>query len=110
MKEPTVYVIQEQPRLNYADAQRFGELMFVCQYDFSPGENSRFNEIIRHSIQESLHHYNSEHDFLLLVGDPVLIGLAMSYALAKGPVNVLKWDKGGKRYTAIKNICPLAQV
>lgn len=109
MKNPTVYVVQEQPRLNYADAQRFGELMFVCQYDYSPGENSRFNEVIRHSVQETINQFDHLTDHLLLVGDPVLIGLVMSYALDKGPINVLKWNKGLRRYTAIKNIRRLAQ-
>lgn len=104
MNQSKVYIVQEQPTLNYADAQRFGELIFVCQYDYSLARNSRCNDVIRDNIQTILKDYNHERDYLLLVGDPVLIGLVMSYALDMGEVNILKWERSGKRYAAITGI------
>ena len=46
----------------------------------------------------------SDKDYLLLTGDPAIIGVACSVAsdITGGKYNVLKWDKQEKKYYPIK--------
>ena len=47
--------------------------------------------------------YFSEKDYLLLTGDPALIGVACSIVsdITNGKYNLLKWDKQEKKYYPI---------
>ena len=47
--------------------------------------------------------YGSFKDYLLLTGDPAIIGVACSIAsdMTNGKYNVLKWDKQERRYYPI---------
>ena len=106
MKENTVYVIQEipgtregKPRINIIGASEYGSLKFLLpelsQIIFSPGP-------LIFKLRKALKNYTRE-DYLLLTGDPAIIGVACSIVsdITNGKYKLLKWDKQEKKYYPI---------
>jgi len=102
----TVYVIQEiagtrdgRPKINIMGASQYGSFKFLLpelsQIIFSPGP-------LIMKLRQGLKNYRSK-DYLLLTGDPAIIGVACSIAsdITNGKYNVLKWDKQERRYYPI---------
>ena len=107
MSERIVYVIQEipgtkynAPRINVLDAEEFGKLKFLMKEDsqiiFSPGP-------LVFKLRKGLRDFTKE-DYLLLTGDPAIIGVACSIVsdITNGKFNLLKWDKQEKKYYPIE--------
>ena len=107
MKEKIVYVIQEipgtqvgSPKINIMGASKYGEFKFLLpefsQIIFSPGP-------LIFKLRQSLKDYKPE-DYLLLTGDPAIIGVACSIVsdMTNGKYNLLKWDKQEKKYYPIE--------
>ena len=106
MNKPIVYVIQEipgtregRPKINIIGASKFGELKVLLpelsQIIFSPGP-------LIFKLRKLLNNYTPE-DFLLLTGDPAIIGVACSIVsdTTNGKYKVLKWDKQERQYNPI---------
>jgi hypothetical protein len=106
MKEKIVYVIQEipgtqagSPRINIMSASQYGHFKFLLpefsQIIFSPGP-------LIFKLRKSLKEFN-EGDYLLLTGDPAIIGVACSIVsdMTNGKYNLLKWDKQERQYYPI---------
>ena len=106
-KQSTVYVIQEipgtregRPKINIMGAQKYGEIKVLLKEDsqiiFSPGP-------IIFSLRKKLNHFSKE-DYLLLTGDPAIIGIACSVVsdMTSGRYNLLKWDRQERMYYPIK--------
>ena len=102
----TVYVIQEiagtregRPKINIMGASQYGSFKFLLpelsQIIFSPGP-------LIMKLRQGLKNYRSN-DYLLLTGDPAIIGVACSIAsdITNGKYKVLKWDKQERRYYPI---------
>ena len=102
----TVYVIQEiagtrdgRPKINIMGAAEFGTFKFLLpelsQIIFSPGP-------LILKLRKSLKDFK-ETDYLLLTGDPAIIGVACSIVseLTNGKYNLLKWDKQERKYYPI---------
>ena len=107
MKDRTVYVIQEipgtksgNPKINIMGAAKYGEFKFLLpelsQMIFSPGP-------LIFKLRNLLKNFTSE-DYLLLTGDPAIIGVAFAIAssLNSGKVNILKWDKIERMYYPVR--------
>jgi hypothetical protein len=105
--DTTVYVIQElpgtragQPKFNIMGAAKYGKLKVLLpeysQMVLSPGPL-----IIK--LRSLLKEY-TEKDYLLLTGDPAIIGVACSIAsdITNGKYNLLKWDRQEQVYYPIK--------
>jgi len=106
MKEKIVYVIQEipgtqagNPKINIMGASKYGEFKFLLpefsQIIFSPGP-------LIFKLRKALKDYKPE-DYLLLTGDPAIIGVACSLVsdMTNGKYNLLKWDKQERKYYSI---------
>ena len=107
MKEKIVYVIQEipgtqsgKPKINIIGASKYGEFKFLLpefsQIIFSPGP-------LIFKLKQALKDYRTE-DYLLLTGDPAIIGVACSIVsdITNGKYNLLKWDKQERQYYPIE--------
>ena len=107
MSERIVYVIHHvpgtksgSPKMNIIGAQKYGELKFLLpefsQIIFSPGP-------LVFKLKKLLKDFKPE-DYLLLIGDPALIGVACSIVsdITNGKYNLLKWDKQERQYYPIK--------
>ena len=103
----TVYVIQEipgtqagNPKINIMGASKYGEFKFLLpefsQMIFSPGP-------LIYKLRQGLKNFKVE-DYLLLTGDPAIIGVACSIVsdITNGKFNVLKWDKQERKYYPIE--------
>ena len=106
-KKPIVYVIQEipgtgdgRPKINIMGASQYGEFKFLLpelsQIIFSPGP-------LIFKLRSLLKNY-SQRDYLLLTGDPAIIGVACSIVsdITNGKYKLLKWDKQERRYYPIE--------
>ena len=107
MKENIVYVIQEipgtqsgNPKINIMGASHYGKFKFLLpefsQIIFSPGP-------LVFKLRKLLENYTPE-DYLLLTGDPAIIGIACSIVsdITNGKFNLLKWDRQEKVYYPLK--------
>jgi len=80
-------------------AQKFGKIKVLLREDsqmiFSPGP-------IIFELRKLLKNYTSE-DYLLLTGDPAIIGVACSVVsdITHGKYNLLKWDRQERMYYPI---------
>jgi hypothetical protein len=103
----TVYVIQElpgtkagTPKINIMSAREYGEFRFLLpefsQIIFSPGP-------LVFKLKKLLENYTTD-DYLLLTGDPAIIGIACSIVADRtnGKFNLLKWDRQEKMYYPLK--------
>ena len=107
MKENKVYVIQHiagtadgRPKINIMGAADYGKFKFLLpefsQMIFSPGP-------LIFKLRKELKDFTTE-DYLLLTGDPAIIGVACSIVsdMTNGKYNLLKWDKQEKQYYPIE--------
>ena len=103
---PIVYVIQEipgtkdgRPKINIMGASEYGKFKFLLpelsQIIFSPGP-------LIFKLRKALAKYRTT-DYLLLTGDPAIIGVACSIVsdITNGKYNLLKWDKQERKYYPI---------
>ena len=102
-----VYVIQDvpgtregRPKINIIGASEFGELKVLlpenAQIILSAGP-------LVFKLKKALANYTKE-DYLLLTGDPAIIGVACSVVsdITNGHYKLLKWDKQERRYYPIE--------
>ena len=107
ISKPTVYVVQEiagtregRPKFNIMGAAEYGKLKFLLdersQIIFSPGP-------LIFKLRSALRDFKST-DYLLLTGDPAIIGVTCSIVseYTNGKFNLLKWDKQERRYYPIE--------
>ena len=106
MSERIVYLVQDvpgtqagTPKINIVGAREYGEvkslLPELSQIIFSPGP-------LIFKLRKLLKDFRSD-DYLLLTGDPAIIGVACSIVsdITNGKYNLLKWDKQERRYYPI---------
>ena len=110
MSERIVYVIQEipgtqsgNPKINIMGASSYsssGNFNFLLpefsQIIFSPGP-------LVYKLRQGLKNFTSN-DYLLLTGDPAIIGVACSIVsdITNGKYKLLKWDKQERKYYPIE--------
>jgi hypothetical protein len=105
--ESVVHVIQHipgtaegRPKINIMGAAAYGKFKFLLpelsQIIFSPGP-------LIFKLRKELANYKKT-DYLLLTGDPAIIGVACSIVsdITNGKYNLLKWDKQERKYYAIE--------
>ena len=101
--EPIVYLLQEvpgtklgRPKFNIIGAQKFGRIEVLLREDTqivrSPGP-------ITYQLRRLLKDFTDK-DYLLLSGDPKVIGLSIAVAcdINNGKYKTLTWDKQEKMY------------
>ena len=110
MSESRVFVIQEiagtkagYPKINIMGASNYsssGKFNFLLpefsQIIFSPGP-------LVYKLRQGLKDFTKD-DYLLLTGDPAIIGVACSIVsdITNGKYNLLKWDKQERKYYPIE--------
>ena len=107
MSERIVYLVQDvpgtqagTPKINIVGAREYGEvkslLPELSQIIFSPGP-------LIFKLRKLLKDFRTD-DYLLLTGDPAIIGVACSIVsdITNGKYNLLKWDRQERKYYPIK--------
>ena len=102
-----VYVIQDipgtrigAPKINIVGATQYGQLKVLLP------ENSQIilsPAYVITTLKQKLKDYKSN-DYLLLTGDPAIIGVACSIVsdITNGKYKLLKWDKQERRYYPVE--------
>ena len=102
-----VYVIQDipgtkigAPKINIIGATQYGQLKVLLP------ENSQIilsPAYVISTLKQKLKDYKSN-DYLLLTGDPAIIGVACSIVsdITNGKYKLLKWDKQERRYYPVE--------
>lgn len=104
----TVYIVQDQKyadknnelrsKFDFSSAEQYGELRFVLKPNSSPFD---VEPAIRrmHNVLKDF----SDEDFLLLIGNPVLLGLAVAIAsdYNDGNVKMLQWSGTKQSYIPV---------
>jgi len=106
-KKTTVYVVQEiagtrfnSPKINITGALEYGDFKFLLpelsQLMWSPGP-------LIFQLRKLLKDYTPD-DYLLLVGDPAIIGVACSIVsdITNGKYKLIKWDRQERKYYPIE--------
>jgi len=106
-KKTTVYVVQEiagtrfnTPKINITGALEYGDFNFLLpelsQLMWSPGP-------LIFQLRKLLKNYTPD-DYLLLVGDPAIIGVACSIVsdITNGKYKLIKWDRQERKYYPIE--------
>ena len=107
MSERIVYLVQDvpgtqagTPKINIVGARKYGEVVSLLpelsQIIFSPGP-------LIFKLRKALANYRTK-DYLLLTGDPAIIGVACSIVsdITNGKYKLLKWDKQERKYYTIE--------
>ena len=107
MSERIVYLVQDvpgtqagTPKINIVGAREYGEIKSLLpelsQIIFSPGP-------LIFKLRKLLKDFRPD-DYLLLTGDPAIIGVACSIVsdITNGKYNLLKWDRQERKYYPIK--------
>ena len=105
--KPIVYVLQElpgtkagSPKINIMSASQHVNFKFLLpefsQIIFSPGP-------LIYKLRSLLKNYTTK-DYLLLTGDPAIIGVACSIVseITNGKYRLLKWDRQDRVYYPIE--------
>lgn len=103
--KPRVFVVHENLDMNFSDAERFGEIVFVTNKEWNPRRGSITNSETLAAIRRKLiGEFAPDRDFLILNGPPVLLGYAFHVVASitinnrKPGIRMLSWDKPTRRY------------
>lgn len=97
----TIYIIQDSGNHNFSSLLTITEnIVVVCNRDCPVFGDA--NEHIS-KMRDKLKYFNPAQDYLVLVGDPINIGLCVHEVLSKEKgVMLLKYDRQTKAYIPVK--------
>lgn len=85
---PWVYIPQDSPSKDFSEATRYGVIRTLVLASESRRPSQELLEIIEERLAAS-----NENDFIVPVGDPVIIGLVIFTMLdMHGKINILRWN------------------
>jgi len=106
-----VFIVQDQfkrhpennslvSKFDFTQAKPYGELIFLLRPDANPFSP---NEGVIAELTDKLHDYGP-HDFLLLTGNPILIGwvTAIAASMNHGKVRMLQWNGRRQCYLEVR--------
>jgi len=95
----TVYVVQPSPGKNVTPALKYGQLVTVVDRDADP--LLEMDSILK-AAESKLASFKPEDDYLLLIGDPVIIAAVVAVLTNRvWWFRVLKWDKQNSCYVVV---------
>lgn len=110
MPESRVFAVQQPtkwshgrpvPSMDLAPAETFGDVRFLLHPAQNPFNEPDLPQIIRHALRAAAFDH---HDYLLLVGNPILIGVTAAVAadLNDGRLRMLQWQREGGHYEPVE--------
>lgn len=99
---PKVYVTQEVQYADYQQAEKFGEVVFLCTSEVSSISGSLHNKKLLNIIRDRFKNYDPIDDYIAPSGSPIITCLVMALAREKGTVfNFLKWSNRDRQYSQV---------
>ena len=99
VKKPRVFVTHETS-LDFLDAERYGEIVFLTRDDLHNIKNSLHNESVLRFIREGLRDYDPEVDWVVIAGSPYVaaaVFLMLGHKKIQ-QVRVLRWSNRDRAY------------
>jgi len=100
-----VYISQKNKwdNKNFSPAFRYGEELYaITSLEYDPFTNSDTNKTIDNDIKKACDMFDPKKDYLILNGDPIIMGLVLYLFLKKHTsLRVLKWQKDESIYIPI---------
>jgi hypothetical protein len=99
--ESKVFVIQDDGRKNLSPATNFGEIEVLSRNDLPMfGDHQA---VLRHIYSKLDKQYIPGRDYILLTGDPLIIGAVCGFIMKKwDSVRCLKWDRQNFAYNSVE--------
>ena len=110
-KPSRVFIVQDQfkrhhendslvSKFDFSQAQPYGELVFLLSPSANPFSP---NEGVIAELADKLHDFSSN-DYLLLTGNPILIGwvTAIAASMNNGKVRMLQWNGRRQLYLEVR--------
>lgn len=97
--KPRAFLVQDNPTLDFSPLREYAD--WPPEVVFDPGQVTLHPQ---HALEHARTRLESmqEDDFLLLNGDPVMIGICLAVAAEQlGRVKLLRWDRREKIYLPI---------
>lgn len=96
---PWVWVPQDSGKLDLSPAMRYGTMVSFSRTDCPV---TRVHEMVT-LAQEWMEEFNPSTDFLMLIGDPVLISICVAEISRRFDIfHVLKWNRQTHEYIPLK--------
>lgn len=97
-----VFVVQENNKIDYSDAERFGDLVFLTVDEWKGVKNSLRDKNILEQVRTKISAFDPATDYLLLTGNPIIIGYAFHEVMARSDTaSCLQWDRFTNSYRAV---------
>jgi hypothetical protein len=88
--------------MNYLPAEKFGEVKFLTASEFSPSQHSLRNKQILEQVMENLTDFDQDQDYLVLSGNPIIMGFVFSLLIQKkGYLRVLWYHSIDREYVEV---------
>ena len=106
--KPKVYITQENSRLNYADAERFGEIHFVTDREIRGKAHARGNRAAAEDVAGVAADFDLRRDYILIAGDPIVGALTVAMVVQRAieenvpTIQMLKWDGQTRQYYEVE--------
>lgn len=100
----TVFVTQENPKLDYAPAERFGDVRFITKREWSSIRGSINNQELLREIKAALATFNPDTDYFVITGSPVVAALVfIVYGQLRLPLApmALRWSNRDRVYQPV---------
>ena len=87
------------PRFDLSSAEQFGELIFLLPPSAKPFNSERVISTLKTNLTDF-----SNNDYLLLIGNPCLVGFAVAIAADanNGSVKLLQWNMTENHYLVVE--------
>ncbi len=98
-----VWVTQEQSKLNYLPAEKYGEVRFITRDEFSPVAASLGNTHLMTQIMDSVEKFDPETDYIVFSGSPTVAAAVFAHIgkFGHSVFRVLRWSNRDMSYAPI---------
>lgn len=100
---PYAFAVQHDGTKDFSAARKFGSVQPVLKKGVYADDWEQRLPLVKAAIRKALCEFDQDKDYLILVGDPILIALCISTLmyLGVGCVKCLKWDRESQDYYEI---------
>jgi hypothetical protein len=98
-----VFITQEQSKLNYLPAEKYGEIQFITRDEFSPVAGSLANVRLMDQIVRHMKTFDPMQDYIVFSGSPTIAAAVFAIVgrLQIDAFRILRWSNRDNSYTPI---------
>lgn len=97
----TAFIVQDDGSKNLSPVFKYAEDVVSCSDSNFPLFNRKKQKSHIREIRDKLKKFDPNNDYVLLVGDPINIGIVFNFVIQKGGGQFLKWDRQNQFYIVL---------